>query len=951
MVAGNLRGWVKLNFSLVMVPLLILFAGLYYLASLQHNVNLREFEIEASEILESLRFYSETEKYLCGVVAGIFDSVTEPHEMKSAIEKFALEHRIDLKFFINNSDGSLYFNNVPDGQLGGDLTIAYRDMLKLKKGGFPSGEDGIPAEVQTNLRRVYGPHFFPRYFHRCFSGRNMTLRRGHASLTKPLFWMNFTDKAGLSVLFPTEVLDSYCGVFHYTHNVPGRLKTGYILRNQVQCSDPELAAEIIGCKEQLRSGLSTVTRLPGHFLLTNFIDADMLVFAAIEAEKVEKFDVSVLTGILSTAMFISFLSFAFFSYLVMVKGRSIAIRLKWQLLMLFLSSNILSGYVLYAAGSDYLQQYRAGLIADAYNDSMAYLQNIDELFVNELTVQKDRLEGSLVRLAKKLKKNGITRREVVRFVKEQRPSPYGVYLVASSTGLIANHHGSLKNEEVHESFVRGFANDRIRINTMRAMYKIGTYVLASLNKQKISTKAGTEAEMVCEALTQRSPADLIRMFADRGTFSEWGMGSKRHQTYVNMLQLFSERYFDYSLFYVWESDVLELEFIRRIFHNLNRNELGLRVSAVDEKIEQGFPQKSLSEPVLKQFALKLRDRSLTRPEFCRIDGIDYLLVGHKCVTLANIRLLGLYPMAKIEALVADKSNLLRILALVSLLVSVALSLFVAGSILRPLSELQAGVKALEERDFAWRVPDLGGDEFGHLAQIFNATLIDLEEMHAASQVQEKLLSRMEKPQNFGCFKFFCYPGNAKGNNVDYFDLLDGETGWRSIMFGRACARGVAGSLVLAFVKSAGLRLQHLVQSPGQFAATLNALLLKSSSNSVHAMELQNFLLLPEGKISYAGGGLSVMLLFDSNLRCVKVLKTDTIPLGELADRSFQTVDLQVSSGQALVVISMLPGNLESWLSALNVMKTVEPEEICRSFTEHCRVVGVDVPALLVISCV
>jgi HAMP domain-containing protein len=582
---------------------------------------------------------------------------------------------------------------------------------------------------------------------------------------------------------------------------------------------------------------------------------------------------------------------------------------------------------------------------------MAYLQNIDELFVNELTVQKDRLEGSLVRLAKKLKKNGITRREVVRFVKEQRPSPYGVYLVASSTGLIANHHGSLKNEEVHESFVRGFANDRIRINTMRAMYKIGTYVLASLNKQKISTKAGTEAEMVCEALTQRSPADLIRMFADRGTFSEWGMGSKRHQTYVNMLQLFSERYFDYSLFYVWESDVLELEFIRRIFHNLNRNELGLRVSAVDEKIEQGFPQKSLSEPVLKQFALKLRDRSLTRPEFCRIDGIDYLLVGHKCVTLANIRLLGLYPMAKIEALVADKSNLLRILALVSLLVSVALSLFVAGSILRPLSELQAGVKALEERDFAWRVPDLGGDEFGHLAQIFNATLIDLEEMHAASQVQEKLLSRMEKPQNFGCFKFFCYPGNAKGNNVDYFDLLDGETGWRSIMFGRACARGVAGSLVLAFVKSAGLRLQHLVQSPGQFAATLNALLLKSSSNSVHAMELQNFLLLPEGKISYAGGGLSVMLLFDSNLRCVKVLKTDTIPLGELADRSFQTVDLQVSSGQALVVISMLPGNLESWLSALNVMKTVEPEEICRSFTEHCRVVGVDVPALLVISCV
>jgi len=69
MAATDFRVWLKLNVSLVLLPLLLLFGGLYYLASLQKNANLREFELEAYEHLESLRFYSETEKYLCSAVA------------------------------------------------------------------------------------------------------------------------------------------------------------------------------------------------------------------------------------------------------------------------------------------------------------------------------------------------------------------------------------------------------------------------------------------------------------------------------------------------------------------------------------------------------------------------------------------------------------------------------------------------------------------------------------------------------------------------------------------------------------------------------------------------------------------------------------------------------------------------------------------------------------------
>ena len=91
----------------------------------------------------------------------------------------------------------------------------------------------------------------------------------------------------------------------------------------------------------------------------------------------------------------------------------------------------------------------------------------------------------------------------------------------------------------------------------------------------------------------------------------------------------------------------------------------------------GFPGIILTDPALKSFALKLRDRGVARPEHCRFDNADYLLFGHKCVSMKNIRLLGLFPMRRIENQVSEKRKILGLLAFVSLLVSVSLGLFVA----------------------------------------------------------------------------------------------------------------------------------------------------------------------------------------------------------------------------------------------------------------------------------
>lgn len=927
--------WAKLNFSLVLLPALVILTGLYHVNSLQKTGRIRTFETEAAERLESLRYYAATEQYLCTSLAGIFDNNPEPAKLKAAVEKFAVDHELNLQFFINSADGGVHFSNFPLEPFKADLKAAFESMQKFRKKAYPGGEQGIPPDVYANLRLLYGPHFFPRYYHNCFSGKNITLRRGHADAGKPLLWLNFSDTAGLSVFLPHDVLDSYCGVRFHSGKDNGRLITGYISSGQVFCRDPALVLAMREQAGKLQKSLSSIIRVPGYYLLVNYIDSTMTVFCAVRAAEIEALSISSLTAILTLLMLGGFCLIARFSYLAIVGGQSFSMRLQKQLILLFLASNALPGFVVYTIGSDYLQQFRSGLVVDSYNAGMAYLQSVDELYGNEFTVQKGRIENSLDEFRGRLKAKGIVRGAVKKFVDAQTPRPYAFYLVASSTGFVASERGILRDEKLHEAFSPGFKNDKVRINTMKAMYKIGTYVLATLNKQPLSSKAGTEAELVSETLTQRSPTELIRAFADHGSFSEWGLGAKRHPTYVNLLQLFDKAVYDYLLFYLWDSDDLEMSFISRVFHSINRNELGLKVMAVEERFYIGYPEEILTDPRLRNFALKLRDRNVARPENCVFKGEPCLLFGHKCVALANIRLLGLFPLSRIDAQVEDKRRLLSLLAFVSLLISMSVGLFIAGSILQPLNELQAGVVALNERNFAWRVPDLGGDEFGHLAMIFNETLVDLEELHVASQVQEKLITRMPEPQKVGCLQYFCRAGMTSGFSGEYFDRIETDDSNCRLVFGRALDPGVAGSLVLAFVKSATMQLQRLSDNPARFLSSLTELLRKSRENTgITAIQLQSFVLMSDGKVSAAGVNMPRLMLYDLGHKEIRLLES---PL-----------ELYIEAGQILIAYAGREIAPVSIAERLSISCSDDCGGIYDAVTSGFVAAGADVQALLIV---
>ncbi len=871
---------------------------------LQRGIRYREMAAEASEKLEMMRYVAETEKYLCSSVSRIFSSCTDPEELKKNLEKFFLDHRIVPDFLVWQPSGGIHHATFAWQNSHGNWKDAFLQMQKIVARFYGGAEKDIPADVLGNLRAVFGPHFFPRYYHLCSSGRNLSLLRTDSSLNRPLLWLNVSDRYGLAVFFRQEQLDMPVGLRHFIDHNSGRILCGYIDRTQVVCNDTGLQAEIAANPEKFRQSFKNDRVVGNYYLFTNFIDAGITGFCAARKSDIDGMTSGNLHKMILAIIILWLLAFTWLSFRVVAMRQPLRLKIRRQLILLFFVANSIPAYFLYVLGVDYLQQLYNSRITSVFNRSLAYLQSIDELYGNELTVQKKRFLQHLPQLKAALRQNRIDRSVVRGFLDQQRPAPYRFFLVASDTGIIAGSKGILKHGRVEESFVKGFSRDAVRINTMQAVYKLCHYVLAQLNRQPVSGKAEMEAEFVAESLMQKKPVEVVRQFFERSGFWRWGIGMKKHPTFADMIQLADARIFDYLLLFLWEADELELEFISRIYPNLDRNESGFNIMAVNELFTAAFPPEVLHNNRLKEFALKLRDRTLTSPEFCFIDGEKYMLAGHKCIFMETIRLLALYPVEKIDREIAARQSLLQMLLLASILISVSLGLMMARRILAPLAELQLGIEALRKRDFSYRLAHRGSDEFGYLAGIFAEMLGDLEEMHVASQVQEKLMTQMSCPVDCGCLRIFARTVSLAVSGGDYLVVDIAEAGETCVMLGEPVDRGVATCLQLAFLQAAIIQLQSGKVCEADFFSALDRLLRQSRrEKGGSAMRLLHISACGDAGIKIQNAGMPQLWLLDHNCRNIRALPMNTAPLGVIAESSWPLMQIMIPENHSLLAFT------------------------------------------------
>ncbi|MFZ5952750.1 MAG: SpoIIE family protein phosphatase [Candidatus Rifleibacteriota bacterium] len=902
---SGLKIWLKIVLTIFLPPMILLGLGYGYLADLRLSQAQREFERQAGRKLEQMGISAQTEKFICEEFNEVFDSTAAVPDLFKTARKTADKNGLSARVVVWNRKGEVEFSDIDLKSWGGDWKQAYHDLNDFNQKKYGS-ESKVPVEVYENLRRIFGPQFFPRYFYRCYRGNELQLLRSDSAKVKPLLWLKVSRKKGLAVFLDYSVLNGYPGLNAFLKNKDASgFKLAAIENEKVLAADSEIVDLLTRFKFELKDNFTGISSIPGYYVVSHSISDDLTGFCLGEKAELQK-------SLLSSRIRLAFVLGAFVimilmatSFRVMVLQRKFTVFLRSQLVLLFIFSNALPGYVIGVISYDYLQQYREGLLNQAYTSGMDYLDDIDGLFENEFSFQLNRLEKSLQLIEKRLKKRGIDGVAIREFMANQEPKPYRLFLVGSATAMVASNEAVMKGGKIVDLIDPDHLRGPHKKQQIEALEKIGKFFLALLNHKPISSKMGTEVEMLTEALSQQDPVEMMQEFLHRdGGFWNWGIGSKKHPTFIRMIKLFFENAYDYLFIYLWTDYDLQQNFMLRSFTRFSRNEEGIRILAINDSDTRAWPPELLAHEKLRAFAERLKQQSTRELEYCNWEDQEYLMVGLKCNRLTHFRLIGLLPLEKIDRQVGKTGQLLAGLGLLSILVTMSLGLFVAGSIIEPLNELQKGIDALQKREFSYRLPEIGHDEFGRLASIFNTTLVDLEEMHTAAMFKEKIFGNSGVTEKIGSYEIFGQTSSFSDTGSDYLEIIkDGDK--VRIMVGDVAGSGIAATLILAFFKSALMQLEHLLSTPDRLVLELDRLLKAGSKKNQRRFMAFQYLLLNENCdfIPLVNAGLFFPIVFDCSSRSIRQIELPSVPLGTGTSSRREISNVKLAAGEALVLFS------------------------------------------------
>ncbi|HNX75863.1 MAG TPA: SpoIIE family protein phosphatase [Candidatus Rifleibacterium sp.] len=895
----DFAAWVAFVMFAVLLPLAGAWSGWHYVASLHRDARLRLLQIESNSSLESLQLAADGGKYTCMRIKDVYENCSTPEKLRVGIESLNQEMSLHLNYLIWNGDGSVFHSTFDYQKNNADWPLAFSSFCQIIDSGAR-----LSASATANLRRIYGPQFFPEVFAGCYSGRHIQPLYGDSSSDGRLSWVRVkAGRNGLSVFFSRPALENLPGIEHQISDMVS--KSGLqiaIIRNGVLNAQPGLQLdqhEVSGilaeqetpsrvgrwfiCKGLVRTGIEAVFLLPATAVDEAFFTPGRSMIVLL---------------LLLGAIFIVRRSFMAFC-----RGNGVSLSIRKQLIILFVLANAFSLSILAILGFDYLHEYEMLLQAETFRNGMTYLQSIDEMYVAEFSEQLRRIDKGLEGMKTALRARPPDHEMLKTFLNMQRSEPFRLILVGSHTPFIGSDYGVMLEGQFLNRLL-GKDNDIKQMKVLvESMGKLGRYYLSLLNRESLEEMVVAQVELIAESLGQLQSIEMFQeFFAATGSFWQWGMGWRFYPAYIQVLRVFDDLKADYVFLYLWEPKTLEYAYLQKMYADLNRNPLGLKIMAVNEDLRFSFPEELLQNEQLLNYTNRLREKTGTEIDFCDWHGQKHLLMGLKCVSLANIRLLALFPLESIERAVRGKFWLFFALGLVSMLVSLALSLVVSRSILRPLGELQTGVLALQKQDFAYRLPDLGGDEFGNLAHIFNTTLVDLEELHTASIVQEKLLDRFAGVLQHGKL------GVAGGSLAitrfggDFLALNPVNERYFGFFIGDVAGSGVASTLVMAFVKACIMQLEEFYLKPAEMLQRIDFLVRSSSGTGQRRkfLSLQYVLLDAEtGKITIASAGHCFpLLVMPKNLP--RVIEMPSTPIGSGNSTKFLLHEFQPVSGAKLV---------------------------------------------------
>jgi sigma-B regulation protein RsbU (phosphoserine phosphatase) len=249
------------------------------------------------------------------------------------------------------------------------------------------------------------------------------------------------------------------------------------------------------------------------------------------------------------------------------------------------------------------------------------------------------------------------------------------------------------------------------------------------------------------------------------------------------------------------------------------------------------------------------------------------------------------------------------ITLVILLLGIPLTVFWLRSRLRPLTRITASLRQIDLENLAERLPFVGHNEFGYLAETIRAMgtklnfaqreIVEKErlakELQIARDIQYSILPRQypSSPR----FEFAGTYQSAKEVGGDYYDFIDFDDEHLAFIIADVSGKSLPGMLVMLLTRDIVKQLTHGIRQPADLLCEVNRELFPNIKEGMFVTMLYGLLNKRTGHCVFASAGHNSLVHLEGASGTCRTIKTRGFPLGLVGPAVFAG---RIESGEIML---------------------------------------------------
>ncbi|MFZ5952571.1 MAG: PP2C family protein-serine/threonine phosphatase [Candidatus Rifleibacteriota bacterium] len=813
--------FVALLWVVIGMPVTVMFLAMEYYNSIRLELVKSQFFAQSEQLAGEVPAFNDNETFWTNLLNQTLsrNGSTKKlfHELKEMFEKlnqkveFAVWHKASQK--IELSEGLKKIKKYDWSEIG---SLVHRQL------DLESDEMSIFDEFK--LRKIFGPHFQLKKIK-----ESLAINRSGFVYTdflglNPFFWARRISQTSAFVLLPPSISGKKTGIREF-FRVNGEknkiclMENNRIYRNFGKFSDLELQK----FKKIFDNSAEKVIYIQNCLIYGETLPKNCFFIKILEHNQIESGKISALIAV--SLVFLLVIVLRSFS----ITWLSNRLKVKTTVFALIGFSNIFPLIILAFFTNQYLEQKLQVLIDKKRTEAIALIRQIEENFISHIrkypavagnimsaAIPELREKGLNLDLAKKLH-SGLVKNKI------------DFNIIASQTVPVLARKGLFQHKKGLYPLLPKNQLEEVPTKIVELAGKVGGAYLSFWNEIPISQQALTEAELVADMVFQKPIDESLHMIVEIcDNIGYFGFGSVVTPSFAEVLSLHEPGKGDYICIYQFSNTGHGRKFNNSIQSSRLGNAYGIKVIGTvrNEFDKDRFAPFGISNELMSIFN-RLKDFPPVKAEITNLLGEDWIYVGYRSHEIENHDFVAFYPLKEIiNKLEVEKKDLGRLL-LASLFIVLIIAFFFSQTLLNPLRYLEDGTHAIDARNFSYRLPDMGEDEFGRMAQVLNSAIADLEDLSVARVVQQSLFpsSRIDAG-NFDLFGKSVTLADLGGDYFDYFEVDQNRIG---VILGDVAGHGVGAAMIMAIAKSATLNSKKYLSSPVDLTLRLHDLIYRTKT--------------------------------------------------------------------------------------------------------------------------